>query len=579
METLQELVSLLKDKQGIAKSWKEGDLLKQESFGDYYHKIDSLSKAFMNLGIGKNSHVAHFADNNPDWIAISLALNNIGAVDVPRGTDASRDELSYILDHSDSDYLLVKDEKTFKKVKDKLPKRIAHVVSLDDSFEIPISELLDAGKNVSFNLPKLDSQDLSGIIYSSGTTGKPKGVMLTHNNFISNFPVLAEVEGMDSDDKWISVLPPWHVFQRAAEYCSLYTGALMHHTEVARIGDALTEIQPTILPTVPRVWESMYAKFMKNLNNEVDKMPSFRKKVLKVLVPQIIPNKYIPKEIKQKLWEKMGGNLRFAVSGGGALPHYLDDFYIRVGIPIIEGYGMSETSPVISARIIGSEKRARHTVGEPMPNIEVKIADPDTNMPVFGYGEVQVSGPIVMLGYYKDKEATDKVIYFENGKRWFKTGDRGRFTRKNYLQLDGRYKETIIGSDGENIDPVSLEDQVNKNPLIDASVVFKDDDSNLLYALTFPNFDNLKSFCTDNNIVYDHDNLNEVLKHPVVQAAYKDAIKQYNKSVKNSHKISDIALMDKALELGTEITNTLKLRRKEILENRKYHINELVNKK
>jgi long-chain acyl-CoA synthetase len=581
MDNLQELISSLKNKSGIAKSWKNVDnVLEEESFSSYHNKIQSLSRGFLELGIKKGDHVAHIADNNPDWIAVSLALNNIGAVDVPRASDSTIQELEYILNHSDSSYLIVKNESRLNRIQDIVPKTIKEIITLDNSSDLSIDKIISIGKTSSRELPAVSGDDLSGIIYTSGTTGSPKGVMLTHMNFISNFTMLEEFEDMREDDVWLSILPPAHVFQRTAEYCALNSGAKMHHTSVANVSSALLEVKPTIMPTVPRVWESIYDKAMKKLDLTIDEQTGLKKYFMNLLIPKIIPNTIVPESLGKKVRESLGGNMRLAVSGGGSLVYYIDDFFRKAGIAIANGYGMTETSPVISAIRLGDGKDSRHTVGCVMPNTRVKIADPDTNEQVFGYGEVQVSGPGVMKGYYKDPEATAKILYTdENEVSWLKTGDRGKFKKNIYLELNGRYKETIIGSDGENIDPVNLEDLMNKNPLIKTSMVFKYKNSNLLFALTVPDFDKLEQFCSEHNISYSKDKLVEVLAHPEVRAAYDSALKKYNSSVKKNQMIAKISLLDRAFEIGTEVTATFKLRRKEILENRNYIVKELVNDK
>lgn len=580
MKTLQDLVTSLGSKHGIAKSWRDiNDIIQKESFNEYHQKIMDLSNGFMHLGIKPKDHVMYIADNNPDWAAISLAINNIGAVDVPRGTESPTDELIYILRHCDAKFLFVKDELVFNEIKDDIPRSVKEIVSLDNTFATPISQIRTTGVNSYLDIPLVGEDDLSGIIYTSGTTGKPKGVMLTHKNFISNFPVLIDVEGMRSDDLWLSGGPLWHVFPRAAEYSALSSGGLTHHSIPAKVKEDLVEIHPTILPSVPRVWESVYSKGMRELDKVARSKTGLTGILFRAAIPNIIPKLYIPSAMKKAVKEKLGGSIRFAVSGGGALPAHIDDFFRRVGVEIIEGYGMTETSPVIAARIHGEGKKSRQTVGYPLPNVKVRIVDPDTNQALIPrtYGEVQVSGDLVMKGYYKDDEATNQVfVYDKDGTKWFKTGDRGRFNKYGHLKLDGRYKDTIIGTNGENVDPSYLENKLKKYGLLENSMVFKQEGSKHLYALVAPNEDALKEFCVINNIKYQ--NIKMLHDTPKVQQEYNSLLKIYNGSVKPHHKINAISLLDTPFGLD-EITATAKLKRKEILKNRREAIEKLVNPK
>ncbi|MBN1275631.1 AMP-binding protein [Candidatus Woesearchaeota archaeon] len=582
MKNLQDLVASLEHKPGTAKSWRTDEGAKESlTFEEYHRRVIALSKAFSGLGIKPDDHVMHVADNNPDWVAVSLALNNIGAVDVPRGSDSSEEELAYILDHSDAKYLLVKDERTYEKLADAIPERVRAVVSLEGDFAAPLEQLVTAFADDDYQSPPVDEDDLSCIIYTSGTTGKPKGVMLTHKNFLSNFPILAEVEGMRDDDVWMSILPPWHVFQRAAEYCSLHTSAEMFHTTPAKAAQELAEIRPTIFPTVPRLWESIYAKAMKQTHRAAQEMSGPSGVLLRAMLRGgIIPKLYVPGKVKDSLQERVGGRMRFAVSGGGPLPGYLDDYFRKAGIDIVEGYGMTETSPVIAARVRGEGKKSRYTVGYPLPNVDVRIADPDTNEPLLPrmYGEVQVSGPLVMKGYYKDSEGTRRALVDDgDGKEWLKTGDRGRFDRYGHLKLRGRYKDIILGPDGENIDPTSLEERLTKHDLVEHSLVFRPEGSRFLFALIVPHEASLREYCEEHGISYG--SLAEALETPGVRDAYNELLRMYNGSAKQHHRIKGWRLLDSPLKVGQEITTTLKLKRKEILESRRYEAEGLVSDK
>jgi len=526
VETLQELVLSLEGKEGTAKSWKKDGKIVGEDYASYFEKIVALSRGFLNLGIRKGDHVGYIADNNPDWVAISLALNAIGAVDIPRGSDSTADEMKYILSHGDAKHLIINNQKSHEKFRDAQGSKIKTVVTLDNSHDTPLSEILIHGRRSGKELPNVSGKDLSGIIYTSGTTGRPKGVMLSHENFLSNFPLLAEIQNMNSDDVWMSVLPPPHVFQRVAEYCALFTGAEMYHTGVAQVGEDLKLVRPTILPSVPRVWESIYAKGVKKLKQEVERKKWPVKKIMQVLVPGIIPGKIVPKAIGEKVQENLGGRLRFAVSGGGALPHYIDDFFRRAGIEVLEGYGMTETSPVISARTLGEGGKARYTVGSPLPKVEVKIADPDTNEALLAhsYGEVQVSGPLVMQGYYKDEEATNEAITKDG---WLKTGDLGYIDDAGYLYIKGRSKNMMLGPSGQNIYPEELEAKIANLPCVQECVVKMS--NNKLIAMIYPDRESME--CNKE----DFQDINKRMK---------DLLADLNKGLPRYEQITDVEIVD-----------------------------------
>lgn len=567
METLQDLVKTLETKEGIAKSWKTKQGEKQTfTFKQYYDKIQNLSQGFLDLGVKQGDHVSFIADNSPNWSAISLALNNIGAVDVPRGTDSSNDELEYIVKHSDSDFLIVKDDYNLDRFSNRLSGNIKEKIVLTGSKGLNIDEIEIAGQSLHNSFPLVQSDDLSTIIYTSGTTGEPKGVMLSHGNQTFTSKALIDFEGLTKDDVWMSILPPWHIFERAAEQCGFESGAEMFHSSVGTLPRDLLDINPTIFPSVPRVWISMYDKAIKAIG----------KKLGKTLVPSVIPNLIMPSSVKSLIDEKLGGNLRMAISGGSALPSHVDKFFSKGGVDVREGYGGTETTAVLSARI-GRGKIENGTVGPALTGVELKIANPDTNERIDDWkiGEVQASGPNIMLGYYKNQEATDEVIYTEDsGQRWFKTGDRGYFDKHDNLILKGRYKETIIGSDGENIDPVQLEDRLNKSMLISQSVVIPGD-KNSLYALVVPDFDEITQFCEKHNLP-TAGGIESMLQEEEVKKLLGQEIKKYNKDAKLTHRINDVTLVDRALEIGRGLTNTYKIKRAEVQKIYKKEIHKLV---
>jgi long-subunit acyl-CoA synthetase (AMP-forming) len=387
--------------------------------------------------------------------------------------------------------------------------------------------------------------DLATIIYTSGTTSDPKGVMLIHSNFIHNIRVTPPTQRLNKEDRWLSILPSWHIFERIAEYCALSTGASTAYSKPFKqvLLPDLKDEKPTILCSVPRIWESVYKGIMDNVKKGSGLQKSifnwaigigeeYKKAegILNNALPLFDRADYTSEEIAQakktvkslgwkyrladklvfkKIREVTGGELRFAISGGGALLETVDIFFNAVGIVVCEGYGLTETSPVLTAR--NPENYIMFTVGSPLPEVEIKIVDKDNydkELPNSEVGIVLTKGPMVMKGYYKNEEKTKEVI--KNG--WFNTGDLGKKTYNGkYLQLVGRIKDTIVLRGGENIEPHPLEDRLKESEYINM-VIMVGQDKSRLGALIVPDFEALKIYTEKESIEYK--NIDELINHP-----------------------------------------------------------------
>ncbi len=375
-------------------------------------------------------------------------------------------------------------------------------------------------------------EDLVTIIYTSGTTADPKGVMLLNSNFMHNVRVTPPTQELNEKDRWLSVLPSWHIFERIAEYCALSTGASTAYSKPFKqvLLPDLKDEKPTIICSVPRIWESVYkgtidkikkgSTLQKTIFNWAINLGEKYKKaegILNNTIPLFDRAEYTPEELDQarrtvkrlgwkyrladklvfkKIREVTGGELRFAISGGGALLEAIDIFFNTVGIIVCEGYGLTETSPVLTAR--NPKDMIMFTVGPSLPEVEIKIVDKDNydkELPNGEMGIVLVKGPMVMKGYYKNEEKTKEVI--KDG--WFNTGDLGKKTYNGkYLKLTGRIKDTIVLRGGENIEPLPLEDRLKESEYINMVIVVGQDKPRL-GALIIPNFETLKAYTEKEN--------------------------------------------------------------------------------
>jgi long-chain acyl-CoA synthetase len=470
--------------------------------------------------------------------------------------------------------------------------------------------LLDEGDTNFDQLSKTTREDdLATIIYTSGTTSDPKGVMLTHANFMHNILVTPPVQEINQNDHFLSVLPSWHIFERTSEYIALGAGASTAYSKPFKqilIPD-LAEEKPTIMISVPRIWESVYqgaiskaekgSSLQRKIFNwafDIGKKYKKAERILSKTFPLFDQVEFTPEEIKQaqktvtslgwqyrladtlvfkKIRAITGGQLRFAISGGGALPENVDNFFDVAGIMVCEGYGLTETSPVLCAR--NPKYCIISTVGPSLPEVEIKIVDKDNLHKELPHGETGVvltKGPMTMKGYYKNEEKTNQVIQ----KGWFNTGDLGRKTKNGkFLQLVGRTKDTIVLRGGENIEPRPLEEKLMESEYINMVVVVGQDKSRL-GALIVPNVEKLKSFCEKENIKFGDPH--ELIKNPKMISLFQKEVKSLISRENGFHPyetVIGLALLPQefTVEAG-ELTETLKIKRFEI--HRKYE--EIINK-
>lgn len=602
-----------------------GDEEFQVNYSKLFEDVVILSRAFRNRGVSKGDKVMLLSDNRYAWIVTDMAIMSIGAISVPRGSDTPTQELQYIIEDSDcsflvieSDRLLSDHEEYVKKCKQLKSVFVMEGLGIHKMFNslYAYNDLL-ADRKLSdadvLNFLKkgqaIVPEDVLTIIYTSGTTGKPKGVILTHGNVMHNVRHLPGIIELSTDDRWLSILPSWHIFERTAEYVALAGGSNIVYSTIKTFGKDLEHYRPTLVATVPRVWESLYNKvyaglkkqggktqslfdvlvwvsatYRRNYRRLKSRMPRFKKlsllgnlwektfafsKVAVLFLPYLLAKKKF-----RKVQEKFGGRLRLAVSGGGTLAVYLEEWLDAVGIRIVNAYGMTECSPAIAGRALNC--RIYGTLGPPVAETELRIVSDEGEL--LGPGEeglIEVRGPQVTKGYFNNEEE-NRQSFTEDG--FFRTGDLGKLTITGELVITGRAKEIIVLASGENIDPTRIENAISKFPFI-KDVVLVGQDKKGLGALLVPNVEEFKTYVSEkfSHLTKDKE---ELLEDRAVLNQIRGEMNRLLKpkqGFKPHEKLQDIIFIKKEFKLGEELTNTLKKKRHVIEKKYKEIINNLLH--
>ncbi len=568
-----------------------------------------LAKAFKSHKIKKGSMVMLLSDNRYGWIVTDFALVSLGAISVPRGSDTPTQELEFILNHAECEFLVVETtqllkahEKMIKELKqlraifiiegEKTHKWFDNVYSYNDILKDRSISPADREEFVARRYA-LTPDDTFTLIYTSGTTGTPKGVVLTHQNIMHNVNNLPELIDLRETDRWLSILPSWHIFERAVEHVALSQGCCTVYSTVKTFAADLEEYRPTLVATVPRLWESMYSK----INNALEKQDPRKAKIFKKLVAistryryhQRVLRNHLPVYRKPaclpRLWqrlrsrvqllllfplyklaekklalvqEKFGGRLRMAISGGGSLPGYLEEWIDAIGIRIVNAYGMTECAPAIAGRALHCEIFG--TLGPALKDTEIRIVgEADEPLPAGEVGEIQVRGKQVFPGYFKNDEENVKAFTVDG---FFRTGDLGKLTISGELVITGRSKEIIVLASGENIDPSRIESTITQLPFVSDAVLVGQDKKGL-GALIVPDFEKLHDFVADKM-----EKISETKEHLLEDQRVLDRVKAEinkllhpKKGFKPFEKLQNIHFLDKEFKAGEELTNTLKKKR------------------
>lgn len=513
----------------------------QVTYAGLAEQIQQFAGGLQALGLQPRNgdlppRVALFSDNSPRWLIADQGIIAAGAADAVRSSQADRDELLYILENSGSTGLVVENLATLKKLRprlDDLP--VEWVVLLSDEQPpdeaLPVrnfSQVMAIGAGKFQPPPPPSRQTLATLLYTSGTTGKPKGVSLTHGNLLHQISTLGAVIQPQPGDRALTLLPTWHTLGRTGEYFLLSAGCTQIYTNIRYVKRDFKDFKPQYLVAVPRLWESIYEGVQKQFREQ----PENKQRLVKTFLnlsqryiqnkrtwlqlrlqpqPSALPERLLAGIQAAALWpvhalagrlvyskirEATGGELKYAICGGGSLAMHLENFFEIVGLQVLVGYGLTETSPVLSARRYWHNLRG--SSGKPIPGTEIKIVDPETRkeLPVGERGLVLARGPQLMPGYYQNPEATAKAIDKDG---WFDTGDLGWLTAANDIVLTGRAKDTIVLTNGENIEPQPIEDACARSPYID-QIVLVGQDQKALGALIVPNLDALQKWAATQNM-------------------------------------------------------------------------------
>ncbi len=614
--------------------WRVKDAVETRTYGQFARAIRVATAGFDAAGIVRGDHVGYFVNNRFEWSVIDFSLMALGAVSIPRGSDTSPKEVAFIFRHSDSKHLIVEntrqlaDLETFFEQSDwdrcanifvveslernLVPARLAAKTHFFD-------EVMKEGEAAFIRQPdlieKLDAHispnDLLTIVYTSGTTGNPKGVMLSHANFIQNLTANTPRLQIDIEkaETTVVMLPSWHVYERAFEYCGLASGLTFVYSSAGRFGADLLAEKPEVLISVPRIWESVYQKLIK----AVSEMPAAKRSLVLGLIKNnqawmtsalylkgcyialhdrtllekflaavwhmaryvvLLPGHGLAGLLFKPFREKVGGRLRLATCGAGSLPKYLDELFNAIGITLINAYGMTECAPGILSRRMGYNTFG--STGIPFDNTEVQIRLEDGSVAGTGQkGILFVRGPQVMSGYYKNPEATAAVLSKDG---WLNTGDLAVRSENGEFIIVGRAKDTIVLMGGENVEPEPIEEKLKESAYIDHAVVLGQDQKQIS-AIVAVNEEELMKLAAElklsrNEIIIsgsgsiENDEIyNLLLKEVNSRITKEQGFKPFERITKIFPILNDFTV-------GKELTQTLKVKRKFVEERFKHLVDK-----
>ncbi len=600
----------------IAFIYRTGSDEIEVSYGKLFEDVLLLSKAFARRGLSRGDKVMFLSDNRYAWIVTDLAIMSLGAVTVPRGADTPTQEFSFIIENSEAAYLVIESddllEKHLEYLRDSKQIKSIFVMTSPEKHRLfsnmySYSSLLgdrvisdDDIKQFCRRGERITPESLLTLIYTSGTTGLPKGVQLSHANIVHNIRHIPDIIGLTPEDRWLSILPSWHIFERTAEYSALCIGSCLVYSSVKTFAQDLQDYKPTLVATVPRVWESLYTKvelairkkgkaaqaifntlvaisstYKRNLRAFRGHLPQFsqptvievflRKVFTLVKLCMLYPAYILAQKKLAAVQQRFGGRLRLAISGGGTLAKYLEEWIDAIGIRIVNAYGMTECSPAIAGR--GVDCPVYGTLGPAVPETELRIAS--ENGEILGPGEeglIEVRGPQVTSGYYRN-EKENQESFTEEG--FFRTGDLGMLTIQGELIITGRAKEIIVLASGENIDPSRIENAISVFPFIQDAILVGQDKKGL-GALLVPNIEELRDYVSQKIKLFRKEEKNLITDTKVLDHVKKELNRRLLPKLgfKPYEKLQNIAFLDREFTLGEELTNTLKKKR-HIIE-RKY---------
>ncbi len=547
------------------------------TYGELDLLSDRLAFSLLQLGIGKGDRVAIISYHGPEWVIADLAVLKLGAVIVPIYHTLTPSAMSYILDDAGCRLVFVENAKmlsSVEAVKDGLPE-LEHAVMFEDEGEcrrdtcLYISDFLegeDGPNDTPIDLPDVSPDDTATIVYTSGTTGEPKGVVLSHGNIASNALAIASRFGVNSEDSFLSFLPLCHMLEKTCGYYAmLFSGVTIAYAgDLTTIVDDVQTIKPTILIIVPRIVEKIYEAVEKKVLESslvrrrmvygavrtLNKRANIEYRGGKVPVILRIQSSLADRFVAAKFRMIAGGRVRLLVSGGAPLDKGLAKTLLVLGFNILEGYGLTEASPVVASALL--EDNRLGTVGRPLDGVELRIGDDE---------EILVKGPNVMQGYFKKPEETAKVIDSDG---WLHTGDQGRFDDHDNLIITGRIKELIVTSYGKNVAPVPIEAEITKSPYID-QVLLYGDNRKYITALVVPEKCAIENYALDNALISA--GYEELLKSSEIRKLISGEIERMTADRARYEKVKTFSIVPESFTVANKLlTPTLKLRRKRVTE-------------
>lgn len=592
------------------------------TYGELRNEMNLLATGLQALGVKKGDKVGLFAESNGLWMANALGIQKCGAVDVIRGSNAPIEELEYITAHADCKGLILRDNKLYNSMKPFLEKyRLDFVIITYSDGNVDISnvktkvythqDIIKLGKESVFTPVEMDRKDDGSILYTSGTTGNPKGVLLSHENTIYQIEVVHEGFLAQPGENTLQILPIWHSYERIGQCYYISRGCNLHYTTLTGLKNDLATYNIDTFMSVPRIWESIRTGVYQKLKQASPVMHAIFDFAIKTSISYKTHRMYGERRITNKLGyhtlstirhriirsfikpfhvlfyntlykkiKKAVGldNIRASISGGGALSMQDELFYDAIGVNLRIGYGLTETAPVLTLRNV-TDKNFLGSVGTPVRGTDLRIVDPAsfTELPKFRKGLVIIKGPQIMKGYYKDEESTRKV-FTEDG--YFITGDLGWLTNENNLVLVGRLKETIVLSSGENVEPVPIEEAILLSPYIE-QIVLVGQDRNGVGALIVPSKEALQK-CGINMKNTQSYKDSDLFNHPELENLIKKEINTHitNKpNLRVFEKVKQFALLKESFSVENGLMSaTQKVKRNKVFEKYEEVIGSMYNK-
>ena len=540
------------------------------STSEFFGRTAGLAVGLEKLGVGRGDRVMLLTDNRPEWHMVDLATVNLGAADVPVYGTLTPAQISYQIKDSGSKVAIAENADQmakFLQIRNECSD-LTHLIQIEGPCAagvLPLAEVIDSGQSGDAEdlfwqrAEKIDGDDVLTLIYTSGTTGNPKGVTLTHENLVQNVLPSAERAPVNPEDFCLEFLPLCHVFERMLGYLYMYRGVTKAYCSVYHVGDLVATIKPTVFASVPRIYEKVYDKVMDKVNNA----PPIRRALFnwalgvgRKAYPQQIAGKtpagfsygLANRLVLSKVREALGGRLRFCVSGGAPLPLFTNEFFHSIGIRILEGYGLTETSPVISVNGFAGGKSRLGTVGQAISNVEAKIAED---------GELCVKGPSVMKGYWNLPDKTAEVFDSDG---FFLTGDIAEIDEDGFIRITDRKKDLIVTAGGKNIAPQPIEAELKRSGLVDNAVIIGDRRPFLVVLLS-PNTEALEAWAENEGISFT--STEEITRHPKLVEAFAEVVENTNENLASYEQIKKHTVLPLMLSIedGT-LTPTLKVKRR-----------------